>query len=345
MTAPLPAITIAAASLLLAALAWLGLELLARRFAAGSLGRGLLHRSRLSISATLLLAGLAWSLFDLLERVGWQLPREGRELRDVLITLGVMWTLLRCKRTLLEHAAGHPGWLQQRSGSDRTFLLDLINKLITAVVVLAGGLEVLRLLGVSPALLLTASGIGAAAVGFGAKALVENLLSGLMLYLHRPFVVGEYIELPERRLAGTVRAIGAYYSELLTPEQQPLYVPNALFAINAIINGSRRPHRRLLLNFSLQPQHHPTVAAITAELQRALERDQGVEPTLPRRAHLVGFDEAGLLLRLECFSGSDPEDHYALQQRLLLLIGTVVERHGATFATRAQLGAEAIKPG
>lgn len=345
MTGPFHLLSIAAASLVLAALSWLGLELLARRFPSGSLARGLLHRSRLSISATLLLAGLGWWLFNLLERAGWQLPRDDRELRDVLITLGVMWTLLRCKRTLIEHAAAHPGWLQQRSGSDRTFLLDLVNKLVTTVVVLVGSLEVLRLLGVSPALLLTASGIGAAAVGFGAKALVENLLSGLMLYLHRPFIVGDFIELPDRRLTGTVRAIGAYYSELLTPEQQLLYVPNALFAINAIINGSRRPHRRLVLQFSLQPQHHPAVAAITAELQRSLEHDPGVEPTLPRRAHLVGFDEAGLLLRLECFSGSDPEAFYDLQQRLLLQIGTVVERHGAAFATRAQHGAEAIKPG
>ena len=93
-------------------------------------------------------------------------------------------------------------------------------------------------------MLLTASGIGAAAVGFGAKALMENLLSGVVIYLFRPFTVGDWIDLPDKRLAATARTIGSYYTELFTAEREPLFVPNALFAGFAVANDSRRDHRR-----------------------------------------------------------------------------------------------------
>lgn len=58
------------------------------------------------------------------------------------------------------------------------------------------------------AVLLTASGLGAAAPGFGTRPLVENLLSGLMLDVHPPFAVGDPIELPAREDAeGLVDAL------------------------------------------------------------------------------------------------------------------------------------------
>ena len=322
-------------SLLLAAAAWLGLQLLAGRCPRGSLGRALLQRSRLSVSATLLLAGVGWWLFDLLDRLGWNLPRDGQEVRDLMVTLGLAWTLLRCKRVLISQGELSPGWLSQHNPSDRAFLLDLIDKLISAVVILLASLEVLRLLGVSPMLLLTASGIGAAAVGFGSKALVENLLSGVMLYVYRPFNVGDQIELPDRRLAGTVRRIGMYYSELLTPERERLFVPNAIFATFAVANASRRDHRRLLLELPLRPEDLPRVAAICADLAQQLQQNPAVAADLPQRIHLGAVDSRGVQLRLEAFAASgEIEAFHQLRQQLLLASLETVQRHGADLLLR-----------
>jgi MscS family membrane protein len=345
-SAPLPAalppalttLPIAVFSLLLAVLAWLGLDLLARQFRTGGLGRLLLQRSRLSISATLLVGGLGWWLLDELRRLGLDLPREGRDVRDVVISLGIAWTLLRCKSPLIHQIEANPRWLPQRSPADRRALLDLADKLIGATVLLLAGLVVLQLLGVSPALLLTASGIGAAAIGFGAKALVENLLSGVMIYLFRPFTVGEWIELPDRRLAGTVQAIGSYYTELLTAEREPLFVPNAVFAGFAVANGSRRDHRRLLLEVSLHPDDAERAEAIVADLRHALAHHPAIDPDLPRRVHISGLDQRGLQLRLEAFGPADPEASQNLRQELLLALAAAVRRHGAAFRSAQDEG-------
>jgi MscS family membrane protein len=330
----------AIAALLAAAGSWLLLDLLAGRCSSGSLGRRLLKRCRLSVSASLLLAGLSWWLMGLLGQLGWNAPRSAEQVRDGLLTLGLLWTLLRCKGVLLGHIQASR-LLGHEESSNTLYLFDLSNKLITAVVVLIGVIEALELLGVSPQVLIAASGFGAAALGFGARVLIENLLSGVMLYINRPFVIGDLIQIPGLNLSGTVATISIYYTQLLTQDRQPLYVPNAVFANNAVINGKRRSHRELVLDFGLRYSDRGAIDAITAELRELLQRTEGVEHELPQRVHFKGFGESSLDLRLQCFCSHDLDAALDLQQRLLLEIAAVVERHGADmpFPTRTLIQA------
>ena len=339
---PLPfLIHLALAALLASAGSWLLLDLLASRAASGSLVRRLIKRCRLSISATLLLAGLSWWLLSLLVQLGWEAPRSAQQVRDALLALGLMWTLLRCKGVLLGHI--HATRLSGAGGDSHTlYLFDLSNKLITAVVVLIGVIEALELLGVSAQVLLAASGFGAAALGFGARVLIENLLSGVMLYINRPFVIGDLIQVPGLNLSGTVNAISIYYTQLLTQDRQPLYVPNAVFASNAVINSKRRGHRELVLAFGLRYCDRAAIGPITTELRELLQHTEGVEAELPKRVHFSGFGESSLDLQLQCFCSSDLDAALDLQQRLLLEIAAVVERHGADmpFPTRTLIPAQ-----
>ncbi|MEB3172980.1 MAG: mechanosensitive ion channel family protein [Cyanobacteriota bacterium] len=339
---PLPFLMHRAVAVLLAAAgSWVLLDLLAGRCPSGSLGRQLLKRVRLSLSATLLLAGLSWWLLSLLTQLGTNAPRSAEQVRDALVALGVMWTLLRCKGVLLRHIQAR-GMARDETSSQSLYLFDLSNKLITAVVVLIGVIEALELLGVSPQVLLAASGFGAAALGFGARVLIENLLSGVMLYINRPFVIGDLIQIPALNLGGTVSAISIYYTRLLTADQQPLYVPNAVFASNAVVNGKRRSHRELVLDFGLRYSDRSAIEPITTALRDVLRRTAGVAAELPQRVHFRGFGESSLDLRLQCFCSSDLDAALDLQQRLLLAIAAVVEQHGADmpYPTRTLIPAQ-----
>jgi MscS family membrane protein len=307
----------------------LGLELVARRCRPGSLGRELLRRARLSLTTSLVVGGLGWWLFDLLGRIGWPLPRSGREVRDLALTVGLMWTLLRCKSSLVSRIAGDPRWLPARSRPNRAFVLDLLDKLISAVVVLLGSLELLRQFGVAPALLLTASGIGAAALGLGAKTLLENLLGGVMLYVNRPFTVGDTIALPDRSLRGKVRAIGLHSTELITAERQPLFIPNALFAQHAIVNTSRPPLRRLELGLTLRPAQPSDLGRVIEALEALLRRQGEVLAEPAPQVQLVDYRGAGAELRLEAWCRNDPVVLDALRHRLLLELGPLLEGLGA----------------
>jgi MscS family membrane protein len=317
---------------LLAAAAWLGLDGLASRWPQNALAGMLLRRARLSVALTLLAAGLISWLQGRLEAMGWDWPGTPDGVRDALLTLGVMWTLLRLKSTLLRQLAQDEDWWPHRSERERVSALDVIDKTITGMVALLGGVAVLKLLGVSATVLLTASGLGAAALGFGAKTLVENLLSGLMIYVNRPFAVGDLIELPSQRFAGTVQAIGLFQTELLTADGEPLYLPNGLFTHSAVVNSSRRPHRRLVLEADVRLETREQAEAIIEELRQWLSGNGLVRQDLPRRAAFTALAEGALRLRVECALAGTLEAFLALRQDLLLEVNAVVVRHGGALA-------------
>lgn len=321
---------------LAAALAWVGLGVLASRLPKDSTGGLLLRRARLSVALTLLVAGLMGWLHGRLLAMGWVLPGDPAGVRDALFTLGVMWTLLRLKTSLLGKLARDDSWWPERGERERAASLDLVDKTITGAVAVLGGVAVLKLLGVSAAVLLTASGLGAAALGFGAKTLVENLLSGLLIYLSRPFAVGDQIELPSQRFAGMVRAIGLFHTELLTADGEPLYLPNGLFTHNAVVNSSRRPHRRLVLEVDLALDSREQAEALVGALRSWLAGHPRVRDDLPRRVAFTAVTEGALRLRVECALSGDLEAFHALRQDLLLELTDQVSQRGGRLAAPAE---------
>jgi len=58
---------------------------------------------------------------------------------------------------------------------------------------ITGALVILQTLGYSVSGVLAFGGIGGIAVGFAAKDLLANFFGGLMLYMDRPFVVGDWV--------------------------------------------------------------------------------------------------------------------------------------------------------
>ena len=86
--------------------------------------------------------------------------------------------------------------------------MDAITKLLQMFVIITATLVVLQTLGVSVSGVLALGGIGGLAIGFAAKDLLANFFGGLMLYLDRPFAVGDWIRSPDREIEGDVEQIG-----------------------------------------------------------------------------------------------------------------------------------------
>jgi MscS family membrane protein len=333
---------------LLALLSWLGLEVVGRRCRPRSLLRGLLLTSRLSVASTFLLAGLGWWLGLLLDPLVINLERDGHEVRELLVALGVAWTLLRWHTELRRNRDRYAAEILPRlNQQDRHFLFDVIQKLISIAIWAIVIAELLQLVGVTAAVLVTAGGFGAAAVGFGAQGIVSNSLSGLSLYVNRPFIVDDFIEIPSEELSGTVEEIGWFYTRLRSRDRQPVYVPNTIFTRSPVVNNTAVDNRRVWIDFSLSFADRPLIPAIVAELEQLLAGHPGVAQHKTLAVHFTGYGESSLNLRLLCHCiGQSLEEGWALQQELLLAIGAVVERHGATmpFPTRTLFTANPLTP-
>lgn len=309
---------------------WLLLQVLAGSLPRPSLTRRLLLRARLSVAGSLLLGTLLWWLGSALSPRGVSVP-TGHDLRELVASIALVWTLWRWKTLLVRSGAALAAQLlPEIDAKAQLFLVDVTDKLVGLLALLLAILSGLRLMGIPATVLLTTGGIGAAALGFGARTIVENALSGLGLYLNRPFVVGDLIRLPDQDLQGEVEAIGWFYTRLRDPERQPLHIPNGTFTTRPVLNLSGADSRRLQLELELRGMETSRAADVCAAVELEMATLRGIDQRHPPVARLVGFSSSGgQRLRLWCHAmGGDAQLAADLRQQLLLLVAGQVQRAG-----------------
>lgn len=80
-------------------------------------------------------------------------------------------------------------------------------------------------------------------LGFGMQDSLNNLAAGVWIASLRPLDKGEYVTV--NGLSGTVHAVGIMATELLTPDNQFITLPNKLVWGSPIVNATRMPTRRV----------------------------------------------------------------------------------------------------
>ena len=104
-------------------------------------------------------------------------------------------------------------------------------------------IEVLHKLGVESSTLVAAVGAAGFAIGFALRGHLGNVAAGLLVILFRPFRIGDQIE--GGGASGTVEKIQLLDTEIRTPDNLTVIVPNSRLMSDKIINYSHRDKRRL----------------------------------------------------------------------------------------------------
>jgi small conductance mechanosensitive channel len=110
-------------------------------------------------------------------------------------------------------------------------------------------LAVLGQLGVQTTSVLAALGAVGLAIGLAMQGTLSNIAAGMMLLWLRPFKVGDDIETSS--VAGTIKEVGLFASELQSGDGVFLFVPNSQLWNTRIVNYSRLPKRLIDLRFSV----------------------------------------------------------------------------------------------
>lgn len=85
------------------------------------------------------------------------------------------------------------------------------------------------------------------AIGLAIQGSLSNLAGGIVLIITRPFQIGDYIE--ANGVDGTVEDIQLFYTNLVSPDNKVILIPNGTISNNTIINYSRKELRRVDLSF------------------------------------------------------------------------------------------------
>ena len=221
-------------------------------------------------------------------------------------------------------------------GADVT-TANAVGKLLRISVIITAVLTILQTLGVSVSGVLAFGGVGGIAVGFAAKDLLANFFGGLMIYLDRPFAVGDWIRSPDREIEGTVEHIGWRLTIIRTFDYRPLYVPNSVFATIAVENPSRMLNRRIYETIGLRYDDVAKVQTIVEEVKQMLQEHPEIDTSKTLMVNFNAFGPSSLDFFIYTFTRTTNWiDYHGIKEQVLLKVYEIIDKHSAEIAFPTQ---------
>ena len=244
----------------------------------------------------------------------------------VILTWFLIRLILRVEKNLIKI-----GRAKQETYDVTT--VNAITKLIRVSVFITAGLIMLQELGISVSGVLAFGGIGGMAIGFAAKDLLSNFFGGLMLYLDRPFAVGDWIRSPDRNIEGTVENIGWRLTLIRTFNKRPLYVPNSTFASISVENPSRMSHRRIKETIGVRYDDVAKLEEILNEVRDMLKNHDEIDTSQTLMVNFNEFAPSSLDFFIYTFTKTTNwVKFHKVKQDVLFQILNIIEKHGAEVA-------------
>ena len=259
--------------------------------------------------------------------------------RRIVVILLLMLFLLTLFKNLEQNFRIHRA--KQKLDVDEV-TISVVGRLLRLSVIITGVLVILQTLGINIAGVVAFGGIGGIAVGFAAKDLLANFFGGLMVYMDRPFTVGDWIRSPDRDIEGTVEDIGWRLTRIRTFDKRPLYLPNATFTTIAVENPSRMQNRRIYETFGLRYADAGKVREIIAAVKEMLTGHAEIDTTKTLIVNFNSLSASSLDFFIYTFTRTtDWVYFHEVKQDVLLKVIDIIHAHDAdiAFPTRTLEGA------
>ncbi len=259
-------------------------------------------------------------------------PTFAERLLTSLITVTIFWTLHRAVDPFKVVVAP----LRKSLSSAMVDWMLMTLKVLFAFV---GAAAVLEIWGIPVAPILAGLGIFGVAVALGAQDLFKNLIAGISILMERRMEPGDWV-LVDGIVEGDVEKINFRSTVIRRFDKSPVYVPNSVFADNAVTNFSRMSHRRIKWMIALE--YNTTTAQmryVCDQLHAHLmdNDDFANPPVVPTFVHVDSFNDSSVDILLYCFTKTTKWGEWlAIKQELALTVKRIVEEAGADFAFPSQ---------
>jgi MscS family membrane protein len=242
-----------------------------------------------------------------------------------LATIFITSFIKRAERNLL-----HPDYMAKPIDATT---VRAVGKLLRAAVIITALLVAMQLFGYSISGLLAFGGIGGIAVGFAAKDLLANFFGGLMIYLDRPFSVGDWVRSPDKEIEGTVEDIGWRLTRIRTFDQRPLYIPNSVFANISVENPSRMTNRRIYETVGIRYADIGCMEAIVEQVTAMLCEHPEIDTDQIMIVNFNAFSASSVDFIIYTFTKTTEWVRFhQVKQDVLLKVAQIIEANQAEIA-------------
>ncbi len=263
-------------------------------------------------------------------------------IRDIGILTTITWFLLR----LIKQAETIMIAKETDSAIDQ-HTAEAIGKLIRLAIIITAVLVTMQTLGYSISGVLAFGGVGGIAIGFAAKDLLANFFGGLIIYLDRPFKVGDWIRSPDKELEGTVEKIGWRVTQIRTFDKRPLYVPNSVFTSIIVENPSRMSNRRIYETIGVRYDDIDALDQIVREVKEMLKNHDEIDTNQTMIVNFNEFSDSSVDFFVYTFTKTTNWiKFHQIKQDILLKISAIIENNQAeiAFPTTTVMLPDSAKP-
>jgi MscS family membrane protein len=249
----------------------------------------------------------------------------------IAMTLGIVattWLVIRLNHIVAELAGRH---LERTARTASLSIVRLVQRLVTAAAILAGGLVFLYMLGFDLTAALAGLGVGGIAIALAAQKTLENLFGGIMLTSDQPVRVGDFCRFGDQ--VGTVEDIGLRSTRIRTLDRTLVSVPNGHLSSISLENFGLRD--KIWFHPTIQLRYETTadqLRYVLAEIRHLLYAHPKVE-SQSARVRFVRFGNSSLDLDIFAYVyATDYAVFLEIQEDLLLRIVDIIEQSGTSFA-------------
>jgi MscS family membrane protein len=211
--------------------------------------------------------------------------------------------------------------------------VSVLGRIVRIAIVVTGVLTALCILDIPISGLLAAGGVGGIAIGLAARDLLANFFGGFMVFMDRPFSVGDWVRSPDRDIEGVVQRIGWRVTTIMKFDRRPMYVPNATFTTITVENPSRMTHRRISEHVGVRYDDFARVRKIVEDTREMLAGHEDIASDQTLIVHFDRFGASSLDIMVYCFTRTtDWIEYHRVREDVLLRIGDIIEDHGAEIA-------------
>lgn len=196
---------------------------------------------------------------------------------------------------------------------DRTlanFFASMAKYAILAVVLIA----VLTQFDVETTSLVAALGAVTLAIGFALQGTLSNVAAGVMIVFFRPYKIGDFVEVAAT--SGSVKDITLFYTELNTPDNKQIIIPNGQAWGQVITNYSAYATRRC--DFTFSAGYDDDMDKVIQVLRDAFEADSRVlkDPAVFVEVAAHGASSVDYVVRAWCAAGDYWGLHFDMNKKI-----------------------------
>ena len=210
-------------------------------------------------------------------------------------------------------------------------VIKFISNIMKIVIIAIAAVMVISELGYNINGLLTGIGVGGLAVSLAAQDAISNLISGFVIVIDKPFLVGDFIQTGD--IQGTVIDITMRSTKIRTLDDSVVTMPNSSIADSDIVNISQIEKRLIDVDLTLTYSTSEEVMKRCQENIRTYLTENELILDYPLRVNFSKLDSSSLNLNIFCYTTvSELNAFLEFYSEINYKLREIVTESGAKFA-------------